>query len=321
LWQGEWVYLSASYFQPAGQIVGTKIPFLRELTFEYGHVEQIAPGIRRVVANNPSPFTFYGTGTYILGTGNVAVIDPGPADPAHIQAIVDGLDGETISHVLVTHTHMDHSPGCALLKAHTDAPTYAFGPHGAGKIEQGVPVEEGGDMDFRPDELVKHGDVMQGDDWSVECVYTPGHTSNHMCFQLREHRALFTGDHVMGWSTSIISPPDGDMMAYMVSLELLLERDDDVYWPTHGPAITDPKPHVRAFIEHRREREAQIVECVGSGVSLIADMVPRMYLETPEVMYPAAARSVLAAIEYLVQRGELVSDAGVSMDANYRLAR
>ena len=221
--------------------MGTKIPFLRELTFEYGHVEQIAPGIRRVIANNPSPFTFYGTGTYILGTGNVAVIDPGPADPAHIQAIVDGLKGETISHVLVTHTHMDHSPGCALLKAHTDAPTYAFGPHGAGKLEQGVPVEEGGDMDFRPDELVKHGDVIQGDDWSVECVYTPGHTSNHMCFQLREHKALFTGDHVMGWSTSIISPPDGDMMAYMVSLELLLERDDDVYWPTHGPAITEPK--------------------------------------------------------------------------------
>jgi len=301
--------------------VGTKIPFRRELEFEYGQVAEIGPGIRRVIANNPSPFTFYGTGTYILGTGNVAVIDPGPADPAHVQAILDAVEGETISHVLVTHTHMDHSPGCALLRDFADAPTYAFGPHGAGKLEEGVPVEEGGDMDFRPDVLVRHGEVIEGGDWSVECVYTPGHTSNHMCYQLREARALFTGDHVMGWSTSIISPPDGDMMAYMVSLELLLERDDAVYWPTHGPCVEDPKRHVRAFIEHRREREAQIIECVGQGVGLIHDMVPRMYLDTPEFMYPAAARSVLAAVEYLVQRGALKTDGAVSMDAHYALAR
>ena len=300
--------------------MATKIPYRRELAFEYGQIEQIAPGIRRVIANNPSPFTFYGTGTYILGSDNVAVIDPGPADPAHIQAIVDGLAGETISHVLITHTHMDHSPGCALLKEHSDAPTLAFGPHGAGKLEQGVPVEEGGDMDFQPDQLINHGDVIEGGDWSVECVYTPGHTSNHMCFALREQKALFTGDHVMGWSTSIISPPDGEMMAYMVSLELLLERDDEVYWPTHGPCITDPKTHVKAFIEHRREREAQILDCIGSGVELINEMVPKMYSDTPEFMYPAAARSVLAAMEYLVQRGMVISDGGVAMDASYRLS-
>jgi len=301
--------------------VGTKIPFQRELTFEYGKVEQVAPGIRRVIANNPSPFTFYGTGTYILGSGEVAVIDPGPADPAHIQALVDGLDGETVSHVLVTHTHMDHSPGCVLLREHFPAPTYAYGPHGAGKLEQGVPVEEGGDMAFKPDVLVKHGDVVEGGDWTVECVYTPGHTSNHMCFQLREAKALFTGDHVMGWSTSIISPPDGDMMAYMVSLELLLARDDEVYYPTHGRSVTNPKELVKAFIEHRREREDQIIECVGRGVGLINDMVPQMYTDTPEFMYPAAARSVLAAIEYLVQRGSLVSDGEVSLTANYTLGR
>ena len=176
-------------------------------------------------------------------------------------------------------------------------------------------------MEFRPDELVRHGDVIDGGDWSVECVYTPGHTSNHMCFQLRDAKALFSGDHVMGWSTSIISPPDGDMMAYMVSLELLLERDDDVYWPTHGPCIDDPKSHVRAFIEHRREREAQILDCVGRGISLIHDMVPAMYRDTPEFMYPAAARSVLAAVEYLVQRGELKSDGEVALDARYSLGR
>ena len=301
--------------------VGVKIPFVRELEFEYGVVDEVQPGIRRVVANNPSPFTHYGTGTYILGTDHVAVIDPGPADPGHIQAILDAVETETITHILVTHTHMDHSPGCALLKAHVDAPTYAFGPHGAGKLEEGVPVEEGHDMDFQPDVLVSHGDVIESRNWSVECVYTPGHTSNHMCYQLREPRALFTGDHVMGWSTSIISPPDGDMMAYMVSLELLLERDDRIYWPTHGPPIINPHRHVRAFIAHRQEREVQILDCVARGVGRIRDMVPLMYRDTPEYLYPAAARSTLAAVVYLVQRGELVSSDGVSLDATYTRAR
>ena len=221
--------------------------------------------------------------------------------------------------MLVTHTHMDHSPGCALLREHTDAPTYAYGPHGAGKLEEGVPVEEGGDMDFVPDVVVRHGDVVEGGDWSVECVYTPGHTSNHMCFHLREQNALFTGDHVMGWSTSIISPPDGDMFAYMNSLDLLLERDDANYWPTHGPCIGSPKALVRAFIEHRREREEQILKCVGRGVGQIRDMVPIMYVDTPEFMYPAAARSVLAAVEGLVARGDLACDGAVSLDSNYRL--
>ena len=300
--------------------MGVQIPYRRELEFSYGECSRVGPRIRRVIAENPSPFTLYGTGTYILGNGEVAVIDPGPADEAHIEAVLRAVAGETITHVLVTHTHTDHSPGCALLKAHCDAPTYAYGPHGAGKLEEGVPVEEGGDMDFLPDHLIRHGDVIEGGDWSVECVYTPGHTSNHMCFQLREDKALFTGDHVMGWSTSIISPPDGDMAAYMRSLDLLLERDDAVYWPTHGPCIDDPKALVRAFIEHRREREVQILECVRKGVGSIRDMVPLMYTSTPEFMYPAAGRSVLAAVEYLVVRGQLVSEGPISLDSNYRLA-
>ncbi len=300
--------------------MGVQIPFRRELAFEYGHVDRVGPRIRRVIAHNPSPFTLYGTGTYILGNGRVAVVDPGPADPQHIQAILDATRDETITHVLVTHTHMDHSPGCALLKKKVDAPTFAYGPHGAGKLEEGVPVEEGGDMEFVPDRLVRHGDVIEGGDWSVECVYTPGHTSNHMCFQLREDRALFTGDHIMGWSTSIISPPDGDMAAYMASLELLLERDDEVYWPTHGPRVEHPKGLVRAFIEHRLEREQQILKCVADGVHNIRDMVPIMYTSTPEFMFPAAARSVLAAVEHLVKKGALVSDGALSLDGRYRLA-
>lgn len=298
-----------------------QIPYRRELEFDYGSVSQIAPGIRRVIANNPGPFTFHGTGTYILGTGNVAVIDPGPDDEEHIGAILAALDGETISHILVTHTHMDHSPGCRPLQALTGAPTYAYGPHGAGKLEQGVQVEEGGDMDFAPNHLVKHGDVIRGGDWTVECVYTPGHTSNHMCFALQEQKALFTGDHVMGWSTSIISPPDGDMAAYMQSLELLLERDDAVYWPTHGPSIIDPKTHVRAYIAHRIEREEQILACIDEGTHNIRDMVPLMYRDTPEFMYPAAARSVLAAMENLLRKNQVVADGEEpSMDSVYRRA-
>lgn len=300
--------------------MAVEIPFHRQLDFTYGSVEEVAPGVRRVIAENPSPFTLYGTGTYILGSGEVAVIDPGPADAAHIAALLNAVEGEIISHILVTHTHMDHSPGCRLLKEHCDAKTYAYGPHGAGKLEQGVPVEEGGDMEFEPDELVRHGDVLEGPDWSVECVYTPGHTSNHMCFQLRETKSLFTGDHIMGWSTSIISPPDGDMEAYLASLQLLLERDDEVYWPTHGPAITQPKELVRAFVEHRQERQEQILACIAEGVELIADMVPLMYKGTPEFMYPAAARSVLAAVEYMVKRGELKTDDKINLDARYKRA-
>ena len=300
--------------------MSVRIPFRRELDFTYGEIADVAPGVRRVIARNPSPFTLYGTGTYVLGRGNVAVIDPGPADDEHIAALLDGLNGETITHLLVTHTHMDHSPGCRLLREHTDAKTHAYGPHGAGKLERGVPVEEGGDMEFRPDRKVRHGDVIHGDGWSVECVFTPGHTSNHICYRLREQGALFTGDHVMGWSTSIVSPPDGDMAAYLASLELLLERDDRIYWPTHGPCVEDPKSLVSAFIAHRREREAQILDCIARGVFRIEEMVPLMYTELPEFMYPAAARSVLAATVWLVENGTLVTAGDPDIDSVYRLA-
>ena len=295
------------------------IPYRRDIEFEYGKVAEVSPAIRRVIARNPSPFTFYGTGTYIVGRGRVAVVDPGPSDEAHVEAILRATAGETITHMLVTHTHMDHSPGCRLLAAHTDAPTYGYGRHGAGKIATGIQVEEGGDMDFKPDVTVRGGDVIEGDGWSVECVYTPGHTSNHICYALREERALFSGDHVMGWSTSVISPPDGDMSNYMASLEALLDRDDVVYWPTHGPAITEPKPHVRAFIEHRREREAQIRDCLASGLGRIADMVPMMYADISLQWHAAAARSVFATMALLVARGEVACDGELDVDAEFQL--
>ena len=296
------------------------LPLRRELEFAYGELAEVAPGIRRIIARNPSPFTLHGTGTYVLGRGSVAVIDPGPADPAHIDALLAGLQGERITHVLVTHTHLDHSPGCRLLARHADAPTYGYGPHGAGRLEADSPVEEGADLEFRPDQQVRHGQRIEGDGWSVECVHTPGHTSNHCCYALDGAGALFSGDHVMGWSTSIVSPPDGNMGDYLASLALLLERDDRIYWPTHGPAVQEPKTLVRAFIAHRQARERQILDCVGRGQRRIADMLPSMYAHLPKSMHPAAARSALAAIEHLIDQGALAAEGEVRLDGIYRLA-
>jgi glyoxylase-like metal-dependent hydrolase (beta-lactamase superfamily II) len=296
------------------------IPFVRELDFEYGRCDTVAPGLRRVIAKNPSAFTFHGTGTYIIGQGNVAVVDPGPANEAHVDAILAATSGETITHVLVTHTHTDHSPACRILARHTDAPTYGFGPHGSGKAQEGVVVEEGGDMEFAPDVEVRDGDIIEGDGWSVECVHTPGHTSNHICFSWREGKALLSGDHVMGWSTSIVSPPDGDMTAYLASLSKLLERDESVYWPTHGPAIRNPKPFVQAFIDHRHAREAQILECIEAGVTRIQDMVPRMYKDVSTKLYPAAARSVLAHLEHMVGDGRVACSQAPAVNTEFRLS-
>ena len=297
----------------------TAIPFKRELDFVYGQATTVAPGVRRVVANNPSPFTLYGTGTYIVGRGEVAVIDPGPADAAHIAAILRATAGETITHMLVTHTHRDHSPGCRLLADHTDARTHGFGPHGG---EGGAQVEEGADTDFAPQVRLAHGDLVAGAGWTLECVHTPGHTSNHMCYALRREGGgaeLFSGDHVMCWSTSVISPPDGHMGSYMASLAALLERDDRVYWPTHGPPITDPKTHVRAFIAHRRTREEQIRDCLAAGVSRIDAMVSTMYRDVSPTLHPAAARSVLAAIIHMVETGRVECDGAPAPTADFRL--
>lgn len=281
------------------------IPFVYKYDFDYAKAEQVTPLIRRVTARNPSGFTFHGTGTYIVGSGTVAVIDPGPLVPEHIEALKAAVAGETVSHILITHTHFDHSPAAAPLKEVWGCPTYGFGPHGAGKIAEGTPIEEGGDMEFTPDVEIRDDDVLRGPGWTIECVYTPGHTSNHMCFALQEEKALFTGDHVMGWSTSVIGPPDGDMTAYMESLDKLLGRDDEVYWPTHGTCIKDVKAFVKAFISHRLDREQQILDCIHKGVPLIKDMVPIMYTETDPRMFPAAERSVLAAMERLVSSGQV----------------
>ena len=296
------------------------IPFVHDMNdFDYGRVDRLSPRIRRVIAHNPGGFTFTGTGTYLVGNGAVAVIDPGPRDPAHVDAILNALaPGETISHILITHTHSDHSPATALLQPLCGAPSYGYGPHGGNRDE--VQVEEGGDMDFVPDHVLRDGDVIEGGDWTIEAVHTPGHTSNHLCFALREEKVLFTGDHVMGWSTSVISPPDGDMAAYMASLEKLLDRDDALYWPTHGPAITEPKKFVRAFMTHRAMRDGQILKCLDQGLDTIPAMVALMYAKVDKRLHPAAARSVLAHMVRLVDQGRVEADGAVSLAARYRRA-
>jgi glyoxylase-like metal-dependent hydrolase (beta-lactamase superfamily II) len=298
------------------------IPFIKELQFAYGTVSGLSPLVRRIIAPNPSAFTFHGTGTYIIGHRNhVAVIDPGPDDPAHLDALLRHLDGETVSHILITHTHRDHSPGAALLKQRTGAPTYAFGPHPQVTNASGVVVEEGGDRDFVPDHLLKDGDVLRGDGWTVTALHTPGHISNHLCFALQEEKALFSGDHVMGWSTTVISPPDGSMTDYYASLKKLLVRDDVRYYPTHGAPIDalstghSPQHFVRELIRHREAREAQIVACLSqSGPQTIPQMVAVMYAEIPAFLHPAAARSVLAHLIHMVGDGRVQVEGGGAAD-------
>jgi glyoxylase-like metal-dependent hydrolase (beta-lactamase superfamily II) len=296
------------------------IPFLREFSFEYGRLEPVAPGVRRIVARNPSPFTFKGTGTYVVGAGEVAVIDPGPDLDEHVAALLAGLGGERVTHILVTHTHRDHSPAAKALQAATGAPTFGFGPHAGGRRGE-AGIEEGGDWDFTPDVTVRDGDEIAGAGWRFEAVHTPGHTSNHLCFALPEQGLLFSGDHVMGWSTSVITPPDGDMAAYMNSLDRLLRRGDSVYWPTHGPAITEPHAHVQAFITHRREREAGIVDCLAKGIGRVDAMVERLYVGLDPGLRRAAGRSVLAHLLDLATRGMIVSDGPPTVDATYRLVK
>ena len=293
------------------------IPFDRAFSAPYEENIDVSPLISRVLADNPGPFTFKGTGVYVVGGKDVAVIDPGPLISSHVDALKRALDGKRVSHILVTHTHSDHSPAAQPLKEWSGAKTYAFGPHGSGK-DDGVKVEEGGDMAFMPDVRVKDGEIVEGDGFGFECVFTPGHTSNHMCFALREEKALFTGDHVMGWSTTVVTPPDGDMAQYMASLRKLLARDDATLYPTHGGPIRDPKPFIQAYIDHRLEREAQIVVCLRDGVGTIPEMVSRMYVDVDKRLHPAAARSVLAHLIQLEHEGRVIAE-GAGSSRRYKL--
>ena len=308
----------------------TPIPFVTLDDPRYGEVVEVSPLIRRVIAKNPSKFTYHGTGTYIVGRGDVVVIDPGPSLDSHRDALAAALEGERVAAILVTHCHSDHSPLASWLRDETGAPTIAFGPHhvdpdwvdddddpepvdpaeaSAGDGEGEVKVEEALDLAFEPMIRVADGEVAaDGPGYTMRAVHTPGHTSNHMCFWLDEERALFTGDHIMGWSTSVITPPDGDMRAYFASLDKVAALHASTLWPTHGAPVRDADPFVAAFVEHRLEREAQVLAAVRDGVSMIPDMVRRLYVGVNEKLYRAAGRSVLAHLIKLEADGQVAHD-------------
>ncbi|MFQ3595187.1 MAG: MBL fold metallo-hydrolase [Sphingomonadaceae bacterium] len=267
----------------------------------YGAVERLSPLVRRVLARNPSPFTFTGTGTYIVGEGDVAVIDPGPADQPHLDALLAALAGERVGAILVTHTHFDHSPAAVPLKAATGAPVIGCAP--LVLADDGPRADAGFDPTYAPDQVLADGEQVQGAGWTLAAIHTPGHTSNHLCYALAEEKALFSGDHVMGWSTTVVAPPDGDMAAYMRSLALLLARDDVVYYPTHGSPVGEPQRWVRHLIGHRRQREAQILAELAAGPRAIPAMVERMYASVDRRLWGAAGRSVLAHLIDLADRG------------------
>ena len=302
------------------------LSFLTEFDPEYGTAVDVSPGVVRVVAENPSKYTAWGTGTYIVGDGELAVIDPGPQLASHVDALLAALDGRRVTHVLVTHTHADHSPAAAAISAATGAPTYGFGPHpvdatsgdadtGAAGSGAGDPeAEESGDRDFVPDVVVRDGDVLSGDGFRFECLHTPGHISNHVCYAETQRRLLFPGDHVMGWSTTVVSPPDGDMADYVANLRRLVERQaagaDATYLPTHGPPITEPGPYVEALVAHRLDRDRQILELLDAGPRTVEELVAVMYAEVRPELHAPAGRSVLAHLRALERAGLVVEDAG-----------
>ena len=275
-----------------------------------GLAEQCEPLVRRVLAPNPSPFTYTGTQTYIVGAGErVAVIDPGPDDPAHLAAVVAAIGPARVEAICCTHTHRDHSPAAAPLREMTGAPIVGCGP--LALVTDTPRLDAPFDLAYAPDRVLGDGEALAGPDWTLTAIATPGHTSNHLCYALEESGALFSGDHVMGWSTSVVTPPDGDMAAYMASLAKLHDREDRIYYPAHGPAIERPRQLVRGMIGHRRQRERQILNLVEDGTGRIVDMVPRMYKGVDERLWPAAGQSVLAHLVDLERRGIVSHSAGV----------
>lgn len=298
--------------------MAAKIPFIRDMDFEYGHVTELSPLVRRVVANNPGPFTYMGTGVYIIGRGTVAVIDPGPDDAEHFDALKRALEGETVSHVLVTHNHLDHSPLAHPLAQWAGCKVYA---KPAVSTEATVTMEAGDDMSFRPDVTTQDGDIFTGPGWTLETIETPGHTSNHLCFGLHEENTIFSGDHIMGWSTTVISPPDGDMQDYFNSLEKVRDKGFSKIIPTHGPPVTeDIHGFIQAYIDHRKAREASILDRLRSGDTTIPKMVETIYADVDKRLHPAACHSVLGHIIHLVKDGRVVTDSTPDLKAEYRLS-
>jgi glyoxylase-like metal-dependent hydrolase (beta-lactamase superfamily II) len=297
------------------------IPFVRDFTFEYGKAERLSPLVTRVIADNPGPFTYTGTGVFIVGAGDsVCVIDPGPVTDAHVAAIDAALEGKRVSHVLVTHHHIDHSPLAAPLAAKHGCKVYGYGTQPVAPQGGEIRLEAGDDLSFKPDVEIRDGERFKGPDWTLTAIHTPGHTSNHLCYALDEENCLFSGDHIMGWSTSVVSPPDGDMGDYLASLDRILAMDFDIIRPTHGPAITEVRPFVQAYIDHRMAREAQILGAIGSGLLSIGDIVAELYKDVDKRLHPAAAHSVLSHLIHMRKTGRVEADGPDGLRREYRLA-
>jgi len=295
-----------------------------DLAFEpaYGQAVPVVSGVERITANNPGPFTFFGTNSYIVGSSSVAVIDPGPEDEAHYQALMAALGRRAVTHIFVSHTHRDHSPLAGRLQAATGAVTVGQGPHRPARpLRDGEinPFAESSDLSFVPDITLSDGETLSGDGWALSAVLTPGHTANHAAFALAGRDILFSGDHVMAWSTSIVAPPDGSMADYMASLDRLIARDDRLLLPGHGGPVMEPAGFLRALKAHRLRREQAVLTRVQAGDTQIAEMVKVIYRDTDPRLHRAAALSVLAHIENLMERGEIAADGPPSLAATYRL--
>src|SRR6202048_4404333 len=299
------------------------VPFNRDFPLQPGVADEVRPGVRRILCNNPSPFTFTGTVSYIVGTGKVAIIDPGPDNEAHAAALLDAVRNETVTHILVTHTHRDHSPNTGRIKAATGALVYAEGPHRAARpryeSERHNP-ESGAARDLGPDTRGGDGGPIEGSGWALQAVATPGHTANHLAFAWPDRKLSFVGDHVMGWSTSIVAPPDGSMIDYMASLEKLTARNEDLYFSGHGPEIPEGPRYVRFLIRHRQAREASILHRLAKGETDIPSMVRAIYIGIDPRLTGAAGYSVLAHLEDLVARGIVATDGDPVIGGSYRLA-
>lgn len=299
-----------------------KLAFDRSFEPRHGEAVTLSPLVRRVTASNASPFTFQGTNSYIVGTDELAIIDPGPEDENHLTALLDAIGPARVAAIVVTHTHRDHSPLARALARRTGAPIVGAAPHRparALRIGEINPLDAAADTEHAPDRVLVDGDRVQGPDWTLETVATAGHTANHLAFALPEESALFSGDHVMAWATSIVAPPDGAMADYMCSLQRLLARRDRVYWPGHGGPVTSPAGHVRGLRTHRRMRERSILERLRRGDRTIPAIVAATYTDTPKALHGAAALSVLAHLEDLVTRGLVDAPGGLGLDGEFRL--
>ncbi|MGD0562255.1 MAG: MBL fold metallo-hydrolase [Roseiarcus sp.] len=284
-----------------------------------GVVTRLSPLTRRLIAGNASPFTFTGTCSYIVGEGEVAIIDPGPADEGHLAALVAAVAGERVSHIVVTHSHRDHCAGAAALRQKTGAPIVGTRAHVA---REGAPggLDAAHDLGYAPDAALADGERIEGRGFTLETIATPGHAANHLCFALLQENALFSGDHVMAWSTSIVAPPDGSMADYMASLEKLRLREETIYWPGHGGPVREPQRYVRALANHRRQREAAILARLEAGETGIPEIVARVYAGLSPALVGAASLSTLAHLVDLVARGVVASEGPPALSARFRLA-